>query len=66
MPAEVKHSLTLKGYLNVAEMRINEISKAGEFEYDLTEALGRFDNAEVTIVITEKASVEPVDSEDEE
>ena len=65
MPAEVKHSLTLKGYLNVAEMRINEISKAGEFEYDLVEALERFDGAEVTIVITEKASVEPVESEEE-
>ena len=65
MPAEVKHSLTLKGYLNVEEMRINEISKAGEFEYDLIEALARFDNAEVTIVITEKASVEPIESEEE-
>lgn len=65
MPAEVKHSLTLKGYLNVEEMRINEISKAGEFEYDLIEALSRFDGAEVNIVITEKAVVEPVESEEE-
>jgi len=64
MPAEIKHSVTVKGSLDVGAMRITEITKAGEFEYDLLEVLKRFHDAEVQIVITEKTAVEPVDSEE--
>ncbi|TCI26644.1 hypothetical protein EVJ32_04535 [Exiguobacterium sp. SH5S4] len=64
MPAEIKHSVSLKGSLDVGTMRVTEITKAGEFEYDLMEVLKRFHDAEVVISITEKTTVEPVDSED--
>ncbi len=63
--AEVKHSISLKGVIDVEEMTITEIVKDEEKTYNLLEVLGRFDGQNATLSIVEKASLDPIDDEEE-
>ncbi|WP_214771214.1 YonK family protein [Exiguobacterium sp. s133] len=63
--AEVKHSISLKGVIDVEEMTITEIVKDEEKTYNLLEVLGRFDGQNATLSIVEKASLDPIDEEEE-
>ena len=63
--AEVKHSISLKGVIDVEEMTITEIVKDEEKTYNLLEVLGRFDGQNATLSIVEKTSLDPIDEEEE-
>lgn len=63
--AEIKHSISLKGVIDVEEMTITEIVKDEEKTYNLLEVLQRFDGQNATLSIVEKASLDPIDEEEE-
>ncbi|WP_215085410.1 YonK family protein [Exiguobacterium sp. s78] len=63
--AEIKHSISLKGVIDVEEMTITEIVKDEEKTYNLLEVLQRFDGQNATLSIVEKAALDPIDEEEE-
>ena len=63
--AEIKHSISLKGVIDVEAMTITEIVKDEEKTYNLLEVLQRFDGQNATLSIVEKASLDPIDEEEE-
>ncbi len=64
--AEIKHSISLKGVIDVEEMTITEIVKDEERHITCWKFLQRFDGQNATLSIVEKASLDPIDEEEEE
>lgn len=65
--AKETHSIVAKGFLSIADGKITEYSKKGEFlgELDVQEALSKFDGKEVAFSIKFDKDLN-VPSEDEE
>lgn len=62
--AKKVHSVSLKGYLDTSTGTVTDITKDGEYVYDLQEILNEFHDKHVSISIKEEIELEPINTGD--
>ena len=62
--AKKVHSVSLKGILDMNNVEVHEITKDGEFVYDLKKILHDFHDKQVNIVIKEENKLPTKDMEE--
>ncbi|GMX64401.1 hypothetical protein Elgi_36700 [Paenibacillus elgii] len=61
--AELTKSYAAKGVLSTLDSTLTEVTKKGTFTHDFGAALREFEGHDITISITLKEKVTPIDSE---